>query len=68
MSDSGAGATVCAQELERIVGRMQKIQRAIKASRQPPSMLELEELKSLGREYARVIERMGKPHGNDDLV
>jgi hypothetical protein len=68
MSDSGTAATVCAQELERIVGRMQKIQRAIKASRQPPSMLELEELKSLGREYARVIERMGKPPGNDDLV
>jgi hypothetical protein len=68
MSDSGIGAIAYAQELERIVARMQKIQRAIKASRQPPSMLELEELKSLGREYARVIERIGNPSGNDDMV
>lgn len=68
MSNSGTGAAAYAQELERIIGRMQKIQRAIKASRQPASMLELEELKSLGREYARVIERMTKPPGSDDLV
>lgn len=50
-------------ELERIIRRMQRIQRAIKASRQPASMLELEELKALGREYARLIDRMAdNPH------
>lgn len=51
------------QELERIITRMQTIQRAIAASRQPASMLELEELKSLGREYARIIDRLANPSG-----
>jgi hypothetical protein len=37
---------------------MQKIQRAIKASKQPASMLELMELKQLGMEYARIVDRM----------
>ena len=46
------------QRLEAVIGRMQKIQRAIKASRQPASMLELMELKELGNEYARIIERL----------
>jgi hypothetical protein len=44
--------------LEEIIGRMQKIQRAIKASRQPASRLELIELKSLGLEYSRIIEQL----------
>ena len=57
-----------AQELERIIQRMQKIQRAIKASHQPASMLELEELKSLGRDYARLIEHMANPPGDTALV
>jgi hypothetical protein len=52
------------QELERIISRMQRIQRNIKASRQPASMLELEELKSLGREYARIVERLANPTGS----
>jgi len=46
------------QRLEDVIGRMQKIQRAIKASRQPASMLELMELKELGNEYARIVERL----------
>ena len=46
------------QRLEAVIKRMQNIQRAIKASRQPPSMLELMELKDLGNEYARIIERL----------
>ena len=46
------------QRLEAVIKRMQKIQRAIKASRQPASMLELTELKELGNEYARIIERL----------
>jgi hypothetical protein len=44
--------------LEEIIRRMQKIQRSIKASRQPASRLELMELKDLGREYARIIEQL----------
>jgi hypothetical protein len=46
------------KRLEVIIRRMQKIQRAIKASRQPASMLELDELKSLGNEYARTVARL----------
>jgi hypothetical protein len=46
------------ERLEVIIRRMQKIQRAIKASRQPPSMLELDELMSLGNEYARTVARL----------
>jgi division protein CdvB (Snf7/Vps24/ESCRT-III family) len=44
--------------LEAIIRRMQKIQRSIKASRQPVSRLELMELMDLGREYARIIEQL----------
>jgi hypothetical protein len=44
---------------------MQEIQRAIQASHQPASMLELEELKALGREYARIIDRLANdPRGS----
>jgi len=46
------------ERLEEIIRRMRKIQRAIKASRQPASMLELETLKSLGRDYARTVARL----------
>ncbi len=47
------------QRLEQIIERMQTIQRAIKASGQPPSMLELGELKELGNEYARTVDKLG---------
>lgn len=51
------------ERLEEIIRRMRKIQRAIKASRQPASMLELEALKSLGREYARTVARLAAVAG-----
>jgi hypothetical protein len=53
------------QRLETVIKRMQKIQRAIKASRQPASMLELTELKELGNEYARIIERLANDRGSE---
>ena len=42
------------EKLERVIARMQSIQLAIKSSGQPASMFELQELKDLGREYARL--------------
>ena len=44
------------ERLGQIILRMQDIQKAIKASRQPPSMFELSELKDLGNEYARIVD------------
>ena len=50
--------------LEKIILRMQKIQGAIRASGQPPSMLELGELRELGNEYARLVDELGRfPEG-----
>ncbi|MDH3526623.1 MAG: hypothetical protein OEN52_03510 [Gammaproteobacteria bacterium] len=54
--------------LEEIIKRMQKIQRAIKASGQPASMLELMELKDLGREYALIIEYIANSQGGSELA
>ena len=68
MSAQEFSTTAAQQELERIILRMQTIQRAIKSSRQPASMLELEELKSLGREYARIIDRLANPSGDSAHV
>jgi len=48
------------ERLEEIIRRMQKIQRAIRASRQPVSRLELMELRDLGGEYARIIEQLAE--------
>jgi hypothetical protein len=64
MSAQEFSTAAAQQELERIILRMQTIQQAIKASRQPASMLELEELKSLGRDYARIIDRLANPSGD----
>ncbi|MGD2112527.1 MAG: hypothetical protein PVI50_04010 [Gammaproteobacteria bacterium] len=65
MTSGKAPASAPAHELERIITRMQEIQRAIQASHQPASMLELEELKALGREYARIIDRLANdPRGS----
>ncbi len=44
--------------LDRIVNRMQDIQRAIRSIGAPPSLLEIGELKELGLEYADIIERL----------
>ena len=46
------------QDLERVVSRMKQIQRDISRTIHPASILQLEELKELGREYARIIERL----------
>ena len=46
------------ERLEEIIRRMQKIQRSIRASRQPASRLELMELRDLGVEYACIIEHL----------
>ena len=46
------------EQLERGIARMQVIQRAIGASGQPASMFELQELKDLGREYARLVDEL----------
>ena len=48
------------EDLERVIARMQVIQRSIKSSGQPASMFELQELKDLGREYARIIEDLAE--------
>jgi len=56
------------ERLEAIIRRMQKIQRAIKTSRQPASMLELDELKSLGTEYARTVARIATLAGRPPQV
>jgi hypothetical protein len=48
------------EQLERVIARMQVIQRAIRSSRQPASMFELQELKDLGREYASLVEDLAK--------
>lgn len=53
------------QQLERTIARMQAIQRAIKASAQPPSMFELQALKDLGRDYARLVDALANISGDD---
>lgn len=52
------------ERLDAIIRRLQKIQRAIKASQQPASMLELDELRSLGQEYARTVAALAE-HSQD---
>jgi hypothetical protein len=44
--------------LDRIVNRMQDIQRAIRSISAPPSLLEIGELEELGLEYAFIIDRL----------
>ena len=48
------------ERLEQIIARMQTIQRAIRASGQPASLFELQELKDLGIEYARLVEMLSR--------
>ena len=56
------------ERLERVIARMQAIQRAIKSSGQPASLFELQELKDLGREYARVIDDLAELPGRPPLA
>lgn len=46
------------QRLDHIVKRMQDIQQTIKSVGAPPSLLEIGELKELGREYAEIVEHL----------
>jgi hypothetical protein len=48
------------KRLEQVIARMQVIQRAIRASGQPASMFELQELKDLGVEYARLVAALSR--------
>jgi hypothetical protein len=52
------------EKLEKIIARMQAIQRSIRSSGQPASMFELQELKDLGRQYARIIDSPGDSSGD----
>ncbi|MGB5260256.1 MAG: hypothetical protein WBO34_07000 [Gammaproteobacteria bacterium] len=56
------------RDLERVVSRMKQIQRDISRSSQPASIMQLEELKELGREYARIIDRLGNLPGGSALA
>lgn len=47
--------------LERLVERMQKIQRQIKATGEPASRFEIQTLEELGREYAVLVAQLRKP-------
>lgn len=61
-------ADTAQQRLEQVILRMQNIQKNIKASAQPPSMLELSELKELGNEYARIVDFLANRPGETGLV
>lgn len=44
------------KDLKRIIRRMKKIQKNIASDGQPPSMLEIEELSNLGRQYGDIVQ------------
>jgi hypothetical protein len=52
------------QHLEKVIARMQTIQRAIKSSGQPASRFELQELKDLGAEYANIVASLADASGD----
>ena len=52
------------QQLERVIARMQTIQRSISSSGQPASMFELQELKDLGTEYAKIVDSLEGASGD----
>ncbi len=52
------------QHLEKVIARMQTIQRAIKSSGQPASMFELQELKDLGAEYVKIVDSLAEASGD----
>ncbi len=51
------------KSLDDTISRMQEINRKIAAQGQPPSSRELDELKSLGREYARLVDDLASSQG-----
>jgi hypothetical protein len=46
--------------LERLVERMQKLQRQIKATGEPASRFEIQTLEELGREYGELVAELRK--------
>ena len=58
MTMTGDSEDALLAEIERVIARMQKIQREIRASGQPVSMLEIGRLMALGREYAELTARL----------
>jgi hypothetical protein len=60
MSDRGdtAQASVILQNIETLIARMQKIQRAIGSTGEPASQLEIEELKELGQHYTQLVKQL----------
>lgn len=55
-------------DLERVVSRMKRIQHDISRSGHPASIMQIEELKDLGREYARIIDRLADLPGEPPLA
>jgi hypothetical protein len=53
--------TAILTRLERLVERMQKIQRQIAATGEPASRFEIEMLQELGREYAVLVAQLRTP-------
>ena len=51
------------KDLERVVSRMKQIQRDISRSGHPASIMQIEELQTLGNEYARIVERLSNLPG-----
>ena len=51
------------QDLELVVSRMKQVQRDISRSGHPASVMQIEELKQLGSEYARIIDRLSNLPG-----
>ena len=56
------------EDLERVVSRMRQIQRDISRLGHPASIMQLEELKELGSEYARIVDRLADLPGGSDLA
>ncbi len=48
------------KSLNDTISRMKEINRKIAAEGQPPTARELDELKSLGEEYARIVDRLAR--------
>ena len=68
MESKQLNADTAQERLGKIIRRMKKIQKAIKASGHPPSMLELSELKELGNEYARIVDFLANHPGETGLA
>lgn len=57
--------TTLEQQLSDIISRLQKIQRNIAGSEQPPSQFELAELQELGQTYESLNATLQRRYAND---